>query len=95
MKRELQFSWDARNSLKKGIDLAVRTVGISYGPTGRNVLIHNRNEKPQVTKSGAQVLKNLSRKDHYEDIGIKPPKVSQKIPWQHAFLGAVCQTSRV
>ncbi|MFP4621667.1 MAG: chaperonin GroEL [Bacteroidales bacterium] len=71
MKRQLQFSREARNSLRKGIDLGARTVGISYGPNGRNVLIDNRSEKPQVLKNGSQVLKNLSRKDHYEDIGIK------------------------
>ena len=71
MKRALQFSWEARNSLKKGIDLAARTVGISYGPTGRNILVHNKYEKPEVIKSGSKVLKSLSRKDHYEDIGVK------------------------
>jgi chaperonin GroEL len=67
MKRELQFSTDARNSLKRGIDLGARMVGISYGPAGRNILMDNAKGKPSLSRNGNHLLSNVSRKNRGKD----------------------------
>ena len=39
MAKQFQFKDDAREQLMQGIDLMARTVGITLGPNGRNVIL--------------------------------------------------------
>ena len=52
MPKQFQFKDDARSQLMEGIDLMARTVGITLGPNGRNVILEKEFGPPQVCSDG-------------------------------------------
>ena len=48
MPKQFQFRENAREQLMEGVDLLARTVGITLGPNGRNVILEKEFGPPQV-----------------------------------------------
>ncbi|MBI3313887.1 MAG: chaperonin GroEL [Candidatus Omnitrophica bacterium] len=69
MSKQLSYSEEARRSLKRGVDILARTVGITLGPRGRNVVIDRKFGAPTITKDGVSVAKEIELKDPYENMG--------------------------
>jgi chaperonin GroEL len=69
MPKQLQFSEDARRSLKKGMDTLATAVGTTLGPKGRNVALDKKWGAPTVTHDGVTVAKEIELEDPYENMG--------------------------
>jgi chaperonin GroEL len=63
------FDAPARESLKRGLDVAARAVGCTMGPRGKNVLIQRGDAVPLVTKDGVTVSKSIRLKNPIERMG--------------------------
>jgi chaperonin GroEL len=69
MAKQLQFSEEARRSLKAGLDKLAQAVGTTLGPKGRNVALDKKWGAPTVTHDGVTVAKEIELADPYENMG--------------------------
>jgi len=69
MAKQLSYSEDARRKLKRGVDILARTVGVTLGPRGRNVVLARKFGAPTITKDGVSVAKEIELKDPIENMG--------------------------
>ncbi|MCX8472771.1 MAG: chaperonin GroEL [Sediminibacterium sp.] len=74
MAKQLFFDLDARNKMKKGVDLLANAVKVTLGPKGRNVVIEKKFGAPTVTKDGVTVAKEIELEDAIENIGAQMVK---------------------
>ena len=71
MAKQLLYDIDARQKVLEGIRKLSRAVGITLGPTGRNVLLDKSYGGPTVTKDGVTVAKEVELEDPFENMGAK------------------------
>jgi len=69
MAKQLQFSEEARHSLKQGLDALAAAVGSTLGPKGRNVALDKKWGAPTVTHDGVTVAKEIELEDPFENMG--------------------------
>ena len=74
MAKQLFFDIEARNKMKKGVDLLANAVKVTLGPKGRNVVIEKKFGAPSVTKDGVTVAKEIELEDPIENIGAQMVK---------------------
>ena len=65
----VEFSSDARNQLKSGVDKLANAVKVTLGPKGRNVIIDKKFGAPTVTKDGVSVAKEIDLENPVENMG--------------------------
>lgn len=79
MAKQVTFSEEARQKIKRGVDILAKTVGVTLGPKGRNVVIDRKFGAPIITKDGVTVAKEIELKDPYENMGAQMVReVSEK-----------------
>src|SRR5205823_3297822 len=71
MAKQLLYTDDARKKLLSGADKLAHAVGITLGPTGRNVILDKSFGGPTVTKDGVSVSKEIDLPDPFENMGAK------------------------
>ena len=71
MAKQLLYTDDARKKLLAGAEKLSKAVGITLGPTGRNVIIDKSFGGPTVTKDGVTVSKEIDLADPFENMGAK------------------------
>ena len=71
MAKMIAFNQDAREALRRGVTKLARTVKVTLGPRGRNVVIQKSFGSPLVTKDGVTVAKEVDLEDAYENMGAK------------------------
>ncbi|MFN9719753.1 MAG: chaperonin GroEL [Planctomycetota bacterium] len=71
MAKQLLFDDRARIKLQRGVETLAKTVAVTMGPTGRNVIIDKSFGNPVVTKDGVTVSKEVELDDPYEHMGAK------------------------
>src|SRR5881628_1284707 len=71
MAKQLLYTDEARKKLLSGADKLSRAVGITLGPTGRNVILDKSFGGPTVTKDGVTVSKEIDLADPFENMGAK------------------------
>ena len=71
MAKELKFNIEARDQLKKGIDILADAVKVTLGPKGRNVIIQKSFGAPQITKDGVTVAKEIDLENEYQNMGAR------------------------
>jgi len=69
MAKEILFNIDARDQLKKGVDVLANAVKVTLGPKGRNVIIEKKFGAPHITKDGVTVAKEIELADAYQNTG--------------------------
>ncbi|MDQ3551712.1 MAG: chaperonin GroEL [Bacteroidota bacterium] len=74
MAKQLFFETDARNRMKKGVDILANAVKVTLGPKGRNVVIEKKFGAPSVTKDGVTVAKEIELEDAIENMGAQMVK---------------------
>ena len=74
MAKDILFSNEARDGIKKGVDALTNAVKVTLGPKGRNVLIEKSFGAPQVTKDGVTVAKEVELTDAVENMGAQMVK---------------------
>ncbi len=71
MAKQLLYTDEARKKLLSGAEKLAHAVGITLGPTGRNVIIDKSFGGPTVTKDGVTVSKEIDLADPFENMGAK------------------------
>jgi chaperonin GroEL len=71
MAKQLLYTDDARKKLLTGAEKLAKAVGITLGPTGRNVILDKSFGGPTVTKDGVSVSKEIDLPDPFENMGAK------------------------
>ncbi|HEY7309987.1 MAG TPA: chaperonin GroEL [Gemmataceae bacterium] len=71
MAKQLLYTDEARKKLLAGADKLAHAVGITLGPTGRNVILDKSFGGPSVTKDGVTVSKEIDLPDPFENMGAK------------------------
>ena len=72
--KEIIFEEEARNALLSGIDKLADVVAFTLGPKGRNVGIESSWGAPKITNDGNSIVKEVSVKDPYENMGVSLAK---------------------
>jgi chaperonin GroEL len=67
--KEIKFSFEARDSMLRGIDTLANAVRVTLGPKGRNVAIDRSFAAPRVTKDGVTVAKEIELDNKFENMG--------------------------
>src|SRR5438067_5589456 len=71
MAKQLLYTDDARKKLLTGAEKLAHAVGLTLGPTGRNVILDKSFGGPTVTKDGVTVSKEIELSDPFENMGAK------------------------
>lgn len=69
MAKQLIYSEQAREALKRGVDKLANAVKITLGPKGRNVVLDRGFGSPTITKDGVTVAKEIELADKFENVG--------------------------
>ncbi len=69
MAKQIEFSDDARQSIRAGVDAVANAVKTTLGPKGRNVALDRKFGAPTVTHDGVTVAKEIELKDPFENMG--------------------------
>ena len=69
MAKTVTFDVEARQALKKGIDIVASSVRITLGPKGRNVVLEKKFGAPTVTNDGVTIVREIELKDTMENTG--------------------------
>ena len=67
--KQLLFDEEARASLMRGVNHLGRLVGVTLGPSGRNVLLSRVWALPVVCSDGVTIAKEVELPDAYENMG--------------------------
>jgi chaperonin GroEL len=68
-KQIVVFDTEAREALKRGVDLVANATKVTLGPKGRNVLI-SKTFGTHITKDGVTVARSISSNDPVENVGV-------------------------
>src|SRR5438876_1547562 len=67
--KEVKFSVEAREKMRRGDDILANTVKVTLGPKGRNVVLDKSFGAPRITKDGVTVAKEIELDDKFENMG--------------------------
>ncbi len=77
--KDIEFGSDARAKMLKGVETLAKTVKVTLGPKGRNVILDKSYGAPKITKDGVSVAKEVELEDKFENMGAQLVKeVAQK-----------------
>ena len=77
--KDIEFGSDARARMLKGVETLAKTVKVTLGPKGRNVMLDKSYGAPKITKDGVSVAKGIELADKFENMGAQLVKeVAQK-----------------
>ena len=71
MAKIIAFEQEAREAIRRGVSKLARTVKVTLGPKGRNVILQKSFGSPTVTKDGVTVAKEIDLEDVYENMGAR------------------------
>ncbi|GGB20739.1 chaperonin GroEL [Puia dinghuensis] len=69
MAKQLFFDVEARNKMKRGVDILTNAVKVTLGPQGRNVVLEKKFGSSSITKDGVTVAKDIELEDPIENMG--------------------------
>jgi len=70
-KKQLMFGAEAAVQLRKGLEQLAKTVKVTMGPVGRNVILQKSYGGPTVTKDGVSVSKEIELPEPFQNMGAK------------------------
>ena len=77
--KDIKFGTNARSKMLKGVETLAKTVKVTLGPKGRNVMLDKSYGAPKLTKDGVSVAKEVALADKFENMGAQLIKeVAQK-----------------
>src|SRR5262245_60122127 len=71
MAKQLMFEDQAKRKILAGVQKLARTVKVTLGPSGRNVVLKKSFGSPVITKDGVTVSKEVELEDPFENMGAK------------------------
>nr|YP_010330202.1 chaperonin GroEL [Porphyridium aerugineum]UNJ17918.1 chaperonin GroEL [Porphyridium aerugineum] len=70
MIKKILFKNDARSSLIEGMEILNQAVAVTIGPKGKNVVLANIAQAPQIINDGITIAKEIKLKDKAHNIGV-------------------------
>ena len=74
MAKKILFNIEARQSLKRGVDVVCDAVKVTIGPRGRNVVLDKGYGGPMITNDGVSIAKEITLRDKFENMGAEIAK---------------------
>lgn len=74
MAKDILFGTDARKKMIDGIVKLAKTVKLTVGPKGRNVMLEKKYGAPLITNDGVTIAKEIELADPYENMGAQMVK---------------------
>jgi chaperonin GroEL len=71
MPKMIVYDEEAREALRRGIDMLSAAVAVTLGPKGRNVALGKKFGAPSVTHDGVTVAKEIELPDPVENLGVQ------------------------
>ena len=71
MAKQIMFDEQARRKILAGVERLAKTVKVTLGPAGKNVILERSFGGPQVTRDGVTVAKEIELEDPFENMGAK------------------------
>ncbi len=71
MSKQILFDDEARRQMLSGVRQLARAVGLTYGPSGRNVMINKSLGKVSVTRDGLNVSREVEIEEPFQNMGAK------------------------
>ena len=69
MAKQILYEEEARRKILAGVHKLARTVKITLGPAGRNVILKKSFGSPTITKDGVSVAKEIELENKFENMG--------------------------
>jgi len=69
MAKKIEFDQKAREAIRAGVQKLSRSVKVTLGPKGRNVLLEKSFGAPTITKDGVTVAREVELEDRLENMG--------------------------
>ncbi|MBU1152061.1 chaperonin GroEL [Patescibacteria group bacterium] len=69
MAKQIKYGDDARQKLLAGIEKLAKTVKVTLGPKGRNVVLEKKYGAPLITNDGVTIAREIEFEDAYENMG--------------------------
>src|SRR3974390_573747 len=67
--KDVKFSVDARDKMRRGVAILGNAVKVTRGPKGRNVVLDKSFGAPRIAKDGVTVAKEIELDDKFENMG--------------------------
>lgn len=74
MAKDIIFGDDARKRMIAGVSKLAKTVKLTVGPKGRNVVLEKKYGAPLITNDGVTIAKEIELADPYENMGAQMVK---------------------
>ncbi|HET7628028.1 MAG TPA: chaperonin GroEL [Bacillales bacterium] len=71
MPKDLLFSESSRRAMFRGVEKLAKTVKVTLGPKGRNVVLEKSYGSPLITNDGVTIAKEIELDDPFENMGAK------------------------
>ncbi|QDU37878.1 60 kDa chaperonin [Maioricimonas rarisocia] len=71
MAKMIAFDQEAQEAMRRGVSKLAKTVRVTLGPKGRNVILEKSFGSPTVTKDGVTVAREVELSDKFEDMGAR------------------------
>ncbi|MFC1566244.1 chaperonin GroEL [bacterium] len=79
MAKQIKYTDEVRDSIKRGVDLLANAVKVTLGPKGRFVVLDKKFGSPTITNDGVTIAKEIDLEDPFENMGAQLVKeVSSK-----------------
>ena len=69
MAKQIKTGEEARKALETGVNTLAKTVKITLGPKGRNVVLGKKYGAPLITNDGVTIAKEIELEDPFENMG--------------------------
>lgn len=69
MSKQIKYSDQAREGIKRGINILADSVKVTLGPKGRNVILDKGFGAPYITNDGVTIAKEVELEDKFENMG--------------------------
>ena len=67
--KQLVFGQEARDKIRRGVDVLADAVKVTLGPRGRTVVLDREFGPPQIVNSGVVVARSIELEDRFENMG--------------------------
>jgi chaperonin GroEL len=74
MAKQIFFDIEARNKMKRGVDILASAVKVTLGPQGRNVVLEKKFGASSISKDGVSVAREIELEDPIENMGAQMVK---------------------
>ena len=69
MSKLIKYGFEAKQSIKAGVDKAANAVKVTLGPTGKAVILDKGYGSPVISDDGVTVAKEIDLEDKFENVG--------------------------